>query len=373
MSSLKSPPISVTPSSYIKEVLIRPVVVPMSVPLHTATGAIEQAALVLIDISTSEGISGRSYVFAFAPHIQRAVVALLEGMGQMIIGDAVSPFEVEQKLRAKHLLVGMHNVVLFAQSGIDMALWDAHAQSLQQPLVQVLGGEVKKVPAYNSKGLGIMPAAEAAAEAEQLLSEGFNAVKMRLGRGSAKQDLDAVRAVKRAIGPQATLMCDFNQALSVNESIRRGRMLDEEGGLYWIEEPTRAEDYAGTARIAQTLDTPVSIGENFMGCEQMADALKAGCCNYVMPDVQRIGGVSGWMRAASLAQVAGVEMSTHLFPEFSCHLLGVTPTAHWLEFVDWAAPVLEQPAIVEDGMLAIPDRPGAGMVWDEQAVKRYLV
>ena len=166
-------------------------------------------------------------------------------------------------------------------------------------------------------------------------------------------------------------MCDFNQALTVNEAILRGRQLDDEGGLYWIEEPTRADDFAGNRRIADALDTPVQIGENFMGPEQMAQALAAQASDYVMPDAQRIGGVTGWMRAAALAQGAGLEMSTHLFPEVSCHLLAVTPTGHWLEFVDWAAPVLAEPLTVSGGLAMVPDRPGTGIAWDEQAVARY--
>ena len=144
-------------------------------------------------------------------------------------------------------------------------------------------------------------------------------------------------------------MVDFNQALTVAEAIRRGRMIDEEGGVHWIEEPVRADDFAGYARMARELATPIQIGENFMGPEQMAQALAAGACDYVMPDAQRIGGVTGWMRAAALAQGAGMEMSSHLFPEVSCHLLAVTPTCHWLEYVDWADPVLEEPVRLKDG------------------------
>ena len=98
-------------------------------------------------------------------------------------------------------------------------------------------------------------------------------------------------------------------------------MIDDEGGVYWIEEPVRADDFAGRARVARGGATPIQIGENFMGPEQMAQALAAGACDYVMPDAQRIGGVTGWMRAAALAQGAGMEMSSHLFPEVSCHLL----------------------------------------------------
>lgn len=356
----------------ITSVVARAVTPPLARPLFVATGAVENAALVLIDITTNAGVTGRSYVFGFTAHVQAALVDLIDGMGKMIVDDAVSPYDIERKLRAKHRLLGLQNVVLFAISGIDMAVWDAHAQIAGQPLVCALGGSVKPVRAYNSNGLGIMPVARVAKEAEQLLAEGFNAVKMRLGRESARQDLAAVRAVKKAIGPDVTLMADFNQGLTVSEAISRGKMLDDEGGLTWIEEPTRAEDYAGNAKVSAALHTPVSIGENFMGPEQMAEALSHNCCDYVMPDVQRISGVSGWMRAAALADVAGVEMSSHLFPEYSCHLLGVTPTCHWLEYVDWAVPLLQEQPSIKNGTLLIPETPGSSVQWDEKAVAKFL-
>jgi len=357
----------------ISGVTARPVVVPMARPLHTASGAIEQVSLVLIDVTTNQGVIGRSYLFAFSAHIQQSIVALVDGMAEMIIGDAASPFEIERKLRSKHLLLGVHNVVLFAISGIDMALWDAHSQSVDLPLVKALGGNLKKVPAYNSNGLGLMPIEQLPFEAEQLLAEGFSAIKLRLGRDNAKDDLRAVQAVKKVIGGSVTLMCDFNQGLSVAQAIARCQMLDEEGGLLWIEEPVAAENYKGIAKIAKSTNTAISIGENFMGIEQMQDALRHQCCDYVMPDVQRIAGVTGWMRAAALADAAGIEMSSHLFPEYSCHLLAVTPTAHWLEYVDWAAPVLQQSLNVEAGFIHVPDRPGSGLAWNEEAVARFRV
>jgi mandelate racemase len=244
---------------------------------------------------------------------------------------------------------------------------------MQQPLVRLLGGAPRPVLAYNSKGLGIMPVRELAKEAEELVGEGFGAVKLRLGRPQARDDLAALRAVKKAIGPDITLMVDFNQALSVAQALERGRMIDAEGGVHWIEEPVRADDFAGNARVAREIATPIQIGENFMGPEQMAQALAAGACDYVMPDAQRIGGVTGWVRAAALAQGAGMEMSSHLFPEVSCHLLAVTPTCHWLEYVDWADAILEEPLRLKDGRVLIPERPGIGMRWDEKAVKRFLL
>jgi mandelate racemase len=354
----------------IEAIRARPVAAPMKRPLATSIARVGEAALLLIDLQTDQGIVGRSYLFALGKQNLPAITRLVESMAAMVKGDPVAPFELEKKLRARHTLLGVHNIVLFAIAGIDMAAWDALAQSLGQPLVRVLGGAPRPVPAYNSNGLGIMEIAPLAREAEELVKEGFRAVKLRLGRPEAKHDLEALRAVKQAIGPEVTLMVDFNQALTVAEAIRRGRMIDDEGGVLWMEEPVRADDLAGNARVAREVATPIQIGENFMGPEQMAQALAAGACDYAMPDAQRIGGVTGWMRAAALAQGAGMEMSSHLFPEVSAHLLAVTPTCHWLEFVDWAAPVLQEPLAVKAGMVAIPEKP---MLWNEDAVKRYLL
>ena len=350
---------------------VRPVTVPMRRPLRTASGTIGVAPLVLIDLATSTGLTGRSYLFALSPAHLKPIVALLEAMGEMISGSAVAPFGLERVLRGRYALLGVHNIVLFAMSGIDMAAWDAVAQAAGRPLVEVLGGTIRPIPAYNSNGLGIVPVGRLGREAEQLVAEGFSAVNLRLGRPEAKEDLKAIRAVRKAIGPDVTLMCDFNQGLTANDAILRGRLIDDEGGLCWIEEPTRADDFDGNGRIADELLTPVQIGENFMGPEQMAQAIAAGASDYVMPDVQRIGGVTGWMRAAALAQAAGLEMSSHLFPEISAHLLAVTPTCHWLEYVDWATPILAEPAVVQKGCVLPSAGPGSGLRWDEKAVRKY--
>ncbi len=355
----------------IQSIRARAVSVPMRRPLATSTGTLTASALLLLDLQTDAGITGRAYLFGLGAHNLKPIAALVEAMAEMVQGDAVAPFDLEKKLRQRYTLLGVHNIILFAMSGIDMAAWDALGQAQKLPLVRLLGGTPRPIPAYNSKGLGIMPVKALAKEAEELLEEGFAAVKLRLGRPHAADDLAALRAVKKAIGPDVTLMVDFNQGLTVGEAVKRGRMIDDEGGVTWIEEPVRADDFAGCARIAREVATPIQIGENFMGPEQMAQALAAGACDYAMPDVQRIGGVTGWMRAAALAQGAGMEMSSHLFPEASCHLLAVTPTCHWLEYVDWADAILEEPQRLKDGHALIPERAGLGMRWDEKAVKKY--
>jgi mandelate racemase len=179
-----------------------------------------------------------------------------------------------------------------------------------------------------------------------------------------------VHAVRRRIGDEATLMVDYNQALGVEEALARGRALDEEK-IYWLEEPIRHDDYVGAARLARELNVPIQIGENFSLPAAMNVALDQGAADYVMPDLERIGGVTGWRQAAEIAAGRRVQMSSHLFPEVSAHLLAATPTCHFLEYVDWANVLVEQPLKIADGHAIIPQRPGNGMVWDKSAVERF--
>ena len=219
---------------------------------------------------------------------------------------------------------------------------------------------------HNSCGLGIIEAKAATEEAKKLLAEGgYGVVKVRLGRKTLDEDL-------AVLGTDVILPVDFNQCLSVDDAIERGRALNQEN-VYWTEEPTRYDDWQGNARIAAAVETPVQNGENFYGPEGAAQTIEAKALDYLMPDVERIGGVTGWMRAARIAEEAKIPVSSHLFPEFSSNLLAATPAAHWLEFTDWSAPLLENPVTVTDGHVHVSDAPGAGIAWSEDAVEKYSV
>ncbi|MSQ58583.1 MAG: mandelate racemase [Betaproteobacteria bacterium] len=355
----------------VRNIIARAVTPPFKRPPTSASGAIPHASLVLIDVETDAGITGRAYVFTYTISMLKPMVETLRGLGELIKGDAVAPIDSDAKVRGRLKLLDTPGLIGIALSGIDQALWDVLAQARGVPLAVLLGGQIKPIRAYNSCGLWIQPPESAASDAEKLVAEGnFKAIKLRVGRDDFSQDVAAARAVKKRVGDGITLMCDFNQRLTVAQAIARGRALDDEG-LYWIEEPTRHDDYEGYAKICAEVKTPIQTGENLLNTFELVQALQAKSLDYVMPDVQRIGGVTGWMRAAAIAQAHGVEMSSHLFPEYSAHLLAVTPTAHYLEYMDWANPILNEPIQIKDGNALIPDRPGSGVTWNEEAVKRY--
>ena len=355
----------------IRNIRARPVQAPFKRPPISASGALPHAALVLIDLETEEGLTGRSYLFGFAPWALKPILGCLDAMRDMLKGDAVAPFEIEAKLRKRLTLIDTPGLVGLALAGVDMCAWDVLAQAASLPLAKLLGGELKPIRAYNSCGLWIQPVERLADEADALIAEaGFSAIKLRVGRDDPREDLAAVRAVKKRVGEKIMVMVDYNQRLTVNEAILRGRMLDDEG-LYWIEEPVRHDDYAGCARIAAELQTPLQTGENLVDTFELINALEARAMDYVMPDLQRIGGVTGWLRAAAITHAYGIEMSSHLFPEYSAHLLAVTPTSHWLEYMDWATAIVAEPLQIKDGHAVIPDRPGSGITWNEDSVQRY--
>lgn len=356
----------------VRSLRVRAVHVPMRLPLQTSNGAVRIAPLALLDLHTEEGVTGRTYLFCYTPLVLKPVCELLANLEPLIRGVAAAPLEIGRVLSSRFRLLGTKGIVGMAWAGIDMAVWDALAKAEGRPLARALGADLVRIPAYNSCGLGLIGPGAAPAEAVALASAGFPAIKVRLGYPELATDLEVVRAVRSAVGDAIHLMSDYNQALSVPEAERRVRALADEG-LQWIEEPCLAHDYRGYARVRARSTCPIQMGENWWGPGEMAASLDAGASDLGMPDAMKIGGVSGWMQAAALADAAGMPISTHLFPEVSVHLMAATPTRHWLEYVDWASPVLARPMAIEDGMACPPDVAGTGIEWDEAAVSRMLV
>lgn len=353
----------------VRRVNARAVNLELERPLQTSGGEVRIAPLVLIDLETAEGITGRSYLFCYSPLALEPTRRLVADAGAGLEGDVVAPLVIERTLRRAFHLLRPQGLTGMAMAGLDMAAWDALAKAAGMPLAQLLGAEVGRVPAYGS--LRAMTIEDAPTEAADLSALGFATYKVKIGRPDPDDDLAVVRALQDAVG-DARIAVDYNQLLSVPEAIARAPGLSAEG-VYWLEEPTRADDYAGHARIRAAPGPPVQLGENWWGTQDMVKSLDAGAGDYGMPDVMRIGGVTGWLRAAGLAEARGVPLSCHLFIEVSAHLLAATPTAHLLEYLDVAGPILAEPLRIEDGHAIVPPRPGIGLEWDEDVVGRYLV
>ena len=353
----------------ISEVRVRAVDAPLDPPLRNSLNTIPRAPLVIVDLRTACGAAGSAYVFPYTPAALGPTAALARSLGAGLVGRPLAPATIWRELHDAGRILGTEGLVQIALSALDMAMWDAAAVRAGVPLCALLGAEPRPVPIYASlRGWGPAMLAEEAGRAVATLGARF--VKFKIGHARLEDDLDTVRAVRGVVGPDVQILVDYNQALSLPEAERRGRAL-QDLDVRWLEEPLPVQDDAGLAELARRLRVPVQGGENWWGPAAMHKALQAGAVDLCMPDAMKIGGVTGWMRAAAMAAAHRVPMSSHIFVEASVHLLNATPTAHLLEHLDVAAPLLAEPLAVKDGMALVPDRPGMGLLWDEAALAKH--
>jgi len=353
----------------IVDIRARAVIAPLRRPIRTASGSIESAPLLLLDVVTDQDVTGRAYLFAYTPVVLKSLRLLVDQLTPLLRGQAVVPLARQQQLERQFRLLGLHGLLGMVVSTLDMAFWDALGNAAGQPVVRLLGGAPQPVRAYDSWGL-VDPVLDAKA-LESSVEQGFRGIKIKLGGGDIAHDLATVRAVRRIVGDAVALMVDYNQSLEPGEAIRRVRAL-EPFALEWVEEPVAAEDLHGHARVRAASSIPIQTGENWWFPRAAERALAAGACDRMMPDLMKIGGLTGWLSVMGLAHAAAMPMSSHLFIEASAHVLAVTPTRDWLEFMDFGSPVLAAPRVAEGGCVTA-EGPGLGISWDEAAVARHLV
>jgi mandelate racemase len=340
----------------------------MTQPHQTASGTVNESPLVLIDVATDQGVLGHGIVFTYTPAALKPTADLIQNLASLVEGEELAPTAIEQKLTVCFRLLGTQGLVGMALAGIDMALWDALARVHEVSLSALLGGMARPLPAYGAVGYG--GEIQAANTAEDWCRRQFKGVKAKIGYPNVAEDLAVIRAIRSAVGPNIAVMVDYNQFLTPAEAVQRLRWLEDEG-LTWIEEPTLAHDFEGHAHIAREIRTPIQCGENWWGVRDMQHAINFRASDYMMPDVMKIGGVTGWMRAAGLGEAHRIRLSNHLWPEISAQLLCATPTAHWLEYADWWNAVIKEPLRIAEGMTCLEGVLGTGVEWSDSAVTRF--
>jgi mandelate racemase len=324
---------------------------------------------VLIDVATDQGITGRSYIFAYAKLTLAPLVHLIEEIGRDLTGRAIAPLDLMAAMDAKFRLLGWQGLVGMAVSGLDMAFYDALGQAAGRPVAELLGGSPRPVRAYDSYGV-VDPTADEK-DLKRSLDQGFRGIKIKGGDGDAANDKRMVKGVRKLIGPDIALMIDFNQSLNPAEAISRIARLAPYD-LHWVEEPVAQENLQGLAAVRRESSISIQAGENWWFPRGFAEAIAAGASDFILPDLMKVGGVTGWMRVAAQAEAASIPMSSHLFAEASAHMLAVTPTAHWLEVLDLGRAILAEPLQIVDGAVTARG-PGLGLAWNEAAVAKYSV
>ncbi|MEM7522915.1 MAG: enolase C-terminal domain-like protein [Pseudomonadota bacterium] len=357
------------PDLTIRSLRARAVMAPLRRPVTTATASIPAAPLVLIDLFCDQGVEGRAYIFGYAGAALRPLVDLVESLGEILAGRPLAPAAMQRLLEDRFRLLGAQGLLGMAISGVDMAAWDALGRAAGQSVARLLGGREDPIPCYDSHGL--FNPETSPSDLEDALRSGFGAVKFKVGAGDLSDDVAALCEIRSIIGPDVRLMIDYNQSLSAPEAIRRLRRLAE-FDLTWAEEPVPAEDFAGHAAVRAAAGVAIQTGENWCFPQGAANAIAFGVSDHAMPDLGKIGGVTGWGGAAALANAAALPISSHIFVEASAHVMSATPGAYLVEHLDLAGAILRDPAAIVGGAVA-PRGPGLGLDWDERAVEAHLI
>lgn len=357
----------------VSKISIVTVNLPLQRPIVSSVGHYEKWPFIITEVTLDNGIVGNSYICPYLVNYTNAIKGVIHELFTLFENKPLTPPEFYETGMRQLSLLGRGGIAMYALAALDIAFWDASAKHAGLPLCEHLGGSQADVRAYNSGGLWLLPPEELASQARELRQEGdFSALKIRLGRADLDSDQRAIEFVRSQMDPSGDLLCDFNQVLTFTDALRRLHGLDDQG-LYWFEEPIPYYEFRNYAELRQNVSTPLILGENFHGIDHATLSLELGSGDAIMPDLMRIGGISGWLKTAALAEGYRTPVSSHLYHEVSAHLMRVTPTADYLEWMNWVDPLLKEPYQVKEGHLVIPDRPGVGLEFRRDVIDRYKI
>jgi L-alanine-DL-glutamate epimerase-like enolase superfamily enzyme len=349
-----------------------PLLLPADPPVVSAIFPIHSFGCLAVFLETDQGIVGESLIFAINNKRLAVLREMVESLAPLIVGQ--DPCFTERFWAAAWKdvnFIGHKGVSVVGISAIDGALWDLRGKAAGLPLHRLIGARYQAVPVYASGGLWLSSSIDdLQREADAFRRQGFRAMKMRFGKPTIREDVERLRALREAVGPDVALMADANQQLTLDQAIRLGREI-EEFDLAWFEEPLPAYDLEGVARVAAALDTPIASGETEYTRYGFRQMLELKSADILMPDLQRVGGVTEFLKVAHMAEAFDVPVSSHLFPEMSLGILAALGNALYLEHMPWFSPLYAEPIEISDGAAVMPERPGWGFSLDPGALNRF--
>ena len=355
----------------IENITTRIVKIPAKDLMITGNIRIDSIWLLVVDLQTDQGAHGRSYIWGFNKAGADTLRGVVEHLSSVVLGE--NPFfttKLWTRMWQATIQWGHAGMSVMGLAAIDAAAWDLIGRVANQPLANLLGRKLDRVPAYAS-GLWIIDdLRHLAREAAAYLEHGFRAMKMRVGRSDVDRDVAAVRTVRDVVGPSVDLMVDFSSAPSKSYATRLAHAL-EPFALFWIEDPIADEDVEDHAALARDTRTPICFGEKVYAPQGLQKIIAAHAADVLMVDLQRAGGVTGWTRCAAMADAARLPLTSHLLPELNVHLVASAPTGIYLEYVDWAQDLFTEKMRLSNGHVDVPDRPGFGLAWDDERLRHY--
>jgi L-alanine-DL-glutamate epimerase-like enolase superfamily enzyme len=330
---------------------------------------------VLARIFTGGGIQGIGFDVVLRPALVKVLAQTTQELGQLLIGMNVLEIEAARaKLERASGWAGPGGLVNMAMAALDIAMWDAKGKILGQPLYRLLGGYRDRVRTYASDSLWYsLPLDALARSAQDHVAQGYDMVKLRLGHeGKPEGEVQRVRAVQEAVGPQVKVMVDATESWNEGQAVAFGRAL-QEAGIVWLEDPMSHQNLSGLAHLSDVLDVAIAAGEHLFGLDPFQKTFDARAVDIAIIDLARVGGITPWMKIAALAEARGIPVAGHVIPEAHVHLLAASPNGHLVEYMPRSVPLFDSELRLEDGHLIAPQAPGLGLELNEAACEKYRV
>jgi L-talarate/galactarate dehydratase len=346
---------------------------PLATPISDAkvfTGRqkpMTEVVFLFAEIKTEQGYEGLGFSYSKRAGGPAQFAHAKEVAETMLGEDPNDIAKLYNKLLWAGASVGRSGVATQALAALDIALYDLKAKRAGLPLAKFLGSYRDSVRTYNTSG-GFLNATidEVKDRASRSIEEGIGGIKIKVGLPDNAEDLRRVAAVREHIGADVPLMVDANQQWDRATALRMGRKL-EQFDLVWIEEPLDAYDAEGHAALAAALDTPVATGEMLASVAEHERLIATRACDIIQPDAPRVGGITQFLRLLTLADQAGLDLAPHFAMEIHLHLAATYPREPWVEHFDWLDPLFDERLETKDGRMLVPDRPGLGVTFSEQA------
>jgi len=349
-----------------------PANVPLERPILAGGWEIKSAGILAVLAETDSGLVGEGLAFTLNGRRMGMLVEGVETLAPLAVGtDPHFSGAFMAKALRDTLFFGHKSPLVMSMAAIETSLWDIRAKAAGLPMHKLLGAVRDKVPVYWSGGLWLtMSIDELQREASDKVGQGYRAMKIRIARGDDRLTAERVKAVRAAVGPDVQLMVDANQTLDVAGAIRLSRRLAEYD-LTWFEEPIPYWDHRGEAEICAASPIPIASGESEYLARGMAEMAEMRCCQTLMPDLQRMGGIAEFIKGAHMVERHGVAVSSHLFTEMSLGVLAALDNATFLEVMPWFEPAYRDRVQIENGFAHVADRPGHGFGLDIAALERH--
>jgi L-alanine-DL-glutamate epimerase-like enolase superfamily enzyme len=366
----------------VTELTANTVVIPLRNVTSLSTRTITERHYTLVKVRTESGTEGIGFCYCGNSAGGIVTKAVRDLLSRHVVGhDSHETEAIWDAMYRDSLLMGRRGAIVRGMSAIDIALWDTNAKEAELPLYQYLGAfKQETVPAYASGGYyleGKTPE-HLADECARYVDLGFDAVKIKVGRVSAREDEERIAAVRRVIGDNVELFADANNAWNDATSAIRAIRLWEEYDLGWVEEPTMPDEMEASALIAASVAPPIATGEIHQTRWDFQDILNKGAASILQTDAGVCGGITEFRRIAAMAAGRGVTVAPHWLADLHVHLVAATPNATYVEFftdteVLNIMEIFKTRLEIRGSGLALPQEPGLGIVLDDEAVERFTL